>query len=370
MQIHTSPTDDKPANEQGRNKLGPYNTNARFLRACAGQAVDTTPIWLMRQAGRYMAEYRALREKYGILEIIKAPELACEVTMQPIKAFELDAAIIFADILPPLEGMGLQLTFGKGEGPIIHNPIRTSADVDALRILPPQESLWFTLEAIKLARQELDGRNVPLIGFSGAPFTLASYAIEGGGSRNYLHAKGLMMSEPTTWHRLMEKLSEVVGQYLLAQAQAGAQALQLFDSWVGALSPADYREYVLPYSRRAIEIARQGNVPIIHFSTNTSSMLDLIQEAGGDVIGVDWHIDLAKAWQQLGHTVAIQGNLDPVALFAPWPELQKRAQLILDQAANRPGHIFNLGHGILPGTPIDNVRRLIDFVHTYSVSKI
>jgi uroporphyrinogen decarboxylase len=368
MQIHTSPTDDKPANEQGRNKLGPYNTNARFLRACAGQAVDTTPIWLMRQAGRYMAEYRALREKYGILEIIKAPELACEVTMQPIKAFELDAAIIFADILPPLEGMGLQLTFGKGEGPIIHNPIRTGADVDALRILPPQESLWFTLEAIKLARQELDGRNVPLIGFSGAPFTLASYAIEGGGSRNYLHAKGLMMSEPTTWHRLMEKLSEVVGQYLLAQAQAGAQALQLFDSWVGALSPADYREYVLPYSRRAIEIARQGNVPIIHFSTNTSSMLDLIQEAGGDVIGVDWHIDLAKAWQQLGHTVAIQGNLDPVALFAPWPELQKRAQLILDQAANRPGHIFNLGHGILPGTPIDNVRRLIDFVHTYSAS--
>jgi len=376
MQIHTSSTDDEPVNVQrhninvqGRNKLGPYDPNARFLRACDGQEVDATPIWLMRQAGRYMAEYRALREKYGILEIIKAPELACEVTMQPIKAFELDAAIIFADILPPLEGMGLQLTFGKGEGPIIHNPIRTSADVDALRILPPQESLWFTLEAIKLARQELDGRNVPLIGFSGAPFTLASYAIEGGGSRNYLHAKGLMMSEPATWHRLMEKLSEVVGQYLLAQAQAGAQALQLFDSWVGALSPADYREYVLPYSRRAIEIARQGNVPIIHFSTNTSSMLDLIQEAGGDVIGIDWHIDLAKAWQQLGYTVAIQGNLDPVALFAPWPELQKRAQLILDQAARRPGHIFNLGHGILPGTPIDNVRRLIDFVHTYSTSR-
>ncbi len=358
----------------GRNKFGLDNNapspDTRFLQACYRQQVDATPIWLMRQAGRYMTEYRALREHYGILEIIKTPALACEVTMQPIKAFDLDAAIIFADILPPLEGMGLQLTFGKGEGPIIHNPIRNRADVDALRVLPPQESLWFTLEAIRLARQELDSRHIPLIGFSGAPFTLASYAIEGSGSRNYLYAKGLMMSEPATWQRLMEKLSEVVGHYLLAQAQAGAQALQIFDSWVGALSPADYREYVLPYTQRAIEIARQGNVPIIHFSTNTSSMLDLIQEAGGDVIGVDWHIDLAKAWQQLGDSVAIQGNLDPVALFAPWPELQKRAQLILDQAAGRPGHIFNLGHGILPDTPIDNVRRLIDFVHAYSASQI
>ena len=298
MQIGTS--SNGLVNEDGRNKLGPYNRAAieatRFLRACRRQQVDATPIWLMRQAGRYMAEYRALREKYGILEIIKAPELACEVTMQPINAFDLDAAIIFADILPPLEGMGLQLTFGKGEGPIIHNPIRSSADVDALRVPPPQESLWFTLEAIKQARQQLDSRNIPLIGFSGAPFTLASYAIEGGGSRNFLHAKGLMMSEPATWHRLMEKLSEVVGHYLLAQAQAGAQALQLFDSWVGALSPADYREYVLPYSRRAIEIARRGNVPIIHFSTNTSSMLDLIQEAGS--IGT-------STWQRHGNNLAM-----------------------------------------------------------------
>ena len=322
----------------------------------------------MRQAGRYMTEYRELRTQYGILDIIKTPELACAVTMQPIRAFDLDAAIIFADILPPLEGMGLHLTFGKGEGPIIHNPVRSSKDIDALRVLPPQETLWFTLEAIKLARQELASRNIPLIGFSGAPFTLASYAIEGSGSRNYILTKGLMMSEPAAWHRLMEKLSEVVGNYLLAQAQAGAQALQLFDSWVGALSPADYRAYVLPYSRHAIEIARQGNVPLIHFGTNTGGMLDLMREAGGDVIGIDWHSDLDKAWQGLGYDIAVQGNLDPVALFAPWPELRKRARHVLVQAEGRPGHIFNLGHGILPGTPIDNVQRLVDFVHEYSAS--
>ncbi len=355
MQAHTSSS-----------LVVPETGTPRFLRACYRQQVDATPIWLMRQAGRYMIEYRELRANHGILDIIKTPELACTVTMQPIHAFHLDAAIIFADILPPLEGMGLHLTFGKGEGPVIHNPVRTSADVDALRVLPPQETLWFTLEAIRLARQELASRNIPLIGFSGAPFTLASYAIEGRGSRNYVLTKGLMMGEPATWHRLMEKLSEVVGHYLLAQAQAGAQALQIFDSWVGALSPADYRAYVLPHSRHAIEIARQGNVPLIHFGTNTGGMLDLLREAGGDVIGVDWHSDLDKAWQGLGYDVAIQGNLDPVTLFAPWPELQGHARYVLDQAAGRPGHIFNLGHGILPGTPVDNVRRLVDFVHEYS----
>jgi uroporphyrinogen decarboxylase len=346
----------------------PPTLDGRFLRACRREAVDATPVWLMRQAGRYMIEYRQLREKYGILEIIKTPELACAVTMQPIKAFDLDAAIIFADILPPLEGMGLDLSFTKGEGPTIHNPIRSAADIDALRVPDPRESLSFTLEAIKLARRELDERNIPLIGFSGAPFTLASYAIEGGSSRNYLYAKGLMMSDPAAWHRLMEKLSEVVGNYLLAQAAAGAQALQLFDSWVGTLSPVDYREYVLPHSKHAIEIARQGGVPIIHFGTTTSGMLNLIQEAGGDVIGVDWHIDLGTAWNLLGNSVAVQGNLDPVTLFAPWPQLEKRAQYVLDQVAGRPGHIFNLGHGILPNTPIENVRQLIDFVHTYSAS--
>ncbi|MEM7531076.1 MAG: uroporphyrinogen decarboxylase [Chloroflexota bacterium] len=345
-------------------------TNNRFLSACNQQPVDATPVWLMRQAGRYMAEYRQLRERYTILEIIKTPDLACEVTMQPINAFDLDAAIIFADILPPLEGMGLSLEFVKGEGPLIHNPIRTTADVEALRVPSPEESLWFTLQAIGLVRKELDPRGIPLIGFSGAPFTLASYAIEGGGSRNYVHAKGMMMGAPETWHVLMQKLSELVGQYMLAQAKAGAQVLQLFDSWVGALSPDDYRQYVQPYSRRAIEIAQQGGVPIIHFGTNTNGMLEDIKEAGGDVIGVDWRIDLDTAWARLNapetRTVAVQGNLDPLALFAPWDELQQRAQRVLDQAAGRPGHIFNLGHGILPQTPVDNVRRLVDFVHEYS----
>lgn len=343
--------------------------DSRFLRACQGLPVDSTPIWLMRQAGRYMEEYRALRAQHPILEMIKTPELAAEVTMQPIRSFNLDAAIIFADILPPLQGMGLDLEFQKGEGPVIHNPIRSRADVEALTVLPPEESLWFTLEAIKRVRQELEPTGIPLIGFSGAPFTLASYAIEGGGSKSYLHAKGLMMSDAPTWHLLMEKLSEVVGHYLLAQAQAGAQALQFFDSWVGALSPADYREYILPHSRHALEIAKQGNVPIIHFGTNTSGMLDLIQEAGGDVIGIDWHIDLDTAWNALKPGTSVQGNLDPVVLFAPWPEIEKRTKEILDRVAGRPGHIFNLGHGILPGTPVDNVRRLIDFVHEYTAIK-
>ncbi|MCB9155454.1 MAG: uroporphyrinogen decarboxylase [Caldilineae bacterium] len=343
--------------------------NSRFLRACRRESVDTTPIWLMRQAGRYMAEYRALRERYTILELIKAPELACEVTMQPINAFDLDAGIIFADILPPLEGMGLHLEFIKGEGPHIDNPVRTAADIDGLRVTLPEESLWFTLEAVRLARRELDGRGLPLIGFSGAPFTLASYAIEGGSSRNHVHAKSLMMGEPALWARLMEKLTEVVGQYLLAQARAGANALQVFDSWVGQLSPDDYRRHVLPYSQRAIGIARQAGVPVIHFGTDTNGMLELIRDAGGDVIGVDWRINLAEAWQRLGNGVSIQGNLDPVALFAPWPELRERARRVLDSAASagRPGHIFNLGHGILPGTPVDTVRRLVDFVHEYRV---
>jgi uroporphyrinogen decarboxylase len=343
--------------------------NSRMLRACHRQKTNATPIWLMRQAGRYMQEYRDLRRSYGILDIIKTPELACEVTMQPIDAFDLDAAIIFADILPPLEGMGLSLEFVKGEGPVIHNPVRTPADVDKLRTPQAEECLSFTLEAIRLARKELEHKGIPLIGFSGAPYTLASYAIEGGGSRNHQHAKGLMMGQPDVWHRLMEKLSRVVGDYLLAQANAGAQILQLFDSWVGILSPSDYHNLVMPYSQRAIEIARQARVPIIHFGTNTNGMLELIRNAGGDVIGVDWRIDLDVAWRRLGADVAIQGNLDPLALFAPWSELKQRAQRVLDQAAGRPGHIFNLGHGILPQTPVDNVRRLVDFVHEYSGSR-
>ena len=339
---------------------------SRFLSACRREPTDATPVWLMRQAGRYMAEYRELRKEYGILDIIKTPELACEVTMQPIDAFDLDAAIIFADILPPLEGMGLSLEFIGGTGPVIHNPVRSASDVEALVVPPPEESLWFTLEAIRLARAELDSRNIPLIGFSGAPFTLAAYAVEGGSSKNFAHVKGLMMSDPASWHALMEKFSEIVGHYLLAQAEAGAQVLQLFDSWVGQLNPDDYRELVMPYSQRALDIASEAGVPIIHFGTNTNGMLELLRDAGGDVIGVDWRIDIDAAWQRLGDSVAVQGNLDPVALFAPWDELKARAQQVLDRVNGRPGHIFNLGHGILPQTPVENVRRLVDFVHEYS----
>lgn len=334
----------------------------RFLRACRRQPVDATPVWLMRQAGRYMAEYRALREKYGILDLIRTPELAVEVTLQPVNAFDLDAAIIFADILPPLVGMGIDLSFVKGEGPVLHNPVRTPADVDALRVPSAEENLPFTLEAVRLARAELEGR-LPLIGFSGAPFTLASYAIEGGASRNYTLAKGFMYEHPAAWHALMDKLAQVVAGYLVAQAEAGAQALQVFDSWAGALSPADYREYVLPYTRRAIEAAQATGVPVINFSTGTSAMLDALAEAGGNVIGVDWRVELDRAWEFVGDGFAVQGNLDPVALMAPLPELTRRAGDVLRRAAGRPGHIFNLGHGILPTTPVDNVAALVDYVH-------
>jgi uroporphyrinogen decarboxylase len=340
--------------------------DSRFLRACRREPTDATPLWLMRQAGRYMAEYRKLRESYSILEMIKTPELACDVTMQPIRAFDLDAAIIFADILPPLEGMGLSLEFVKGEGPVIHNPVKSAADVARLRVPAPEEALGFTLDAIRLVRRELDPRGIPLIGFSGAPFTLASYAIEGGGSRHRAGVKRMMMSEPKAWDALMTKLADVAGHYLLAQAQAGAHALQLFDSWVGELSPYDYEHHVLPYSRRALEIAGRAGVPLIHFGTNTSGMLGLIRAAGGDVIGVDWRIELARAWDELGDDVAVQGNLDPIALFAEWNDLKIRAAHILESVAGRPGHVFNLGHGILPETPVDNVRRLVDFVHEHS----
>ncbi|HKT38150.1 MAG TPA: uroporphyrinogen decarboxylase, partial [Ktedonobacterales bacterium] len=286
-------------------------TESRFLRACRREATDATPIWLMRQAGRYMPEYRRLREHHPLLTMIKTPELACEVTLQPIEAFDLDAAIIFADILPPLEGMGLHLRFAEGEGPVIGNPVRTVDDIARLRVSPPEETLPFTLDAIRLARAQLDARNIPLIGFSGAPFTLAAYAIEGKGSRNYALAKGLMMSEPAAWDTLMTKLSEVVGAYLLAQAEAGAQALQLFDSWAGQLSASDYRQFALPYTQRAIAIARAAGVPIIHFATDTSGYLEAMRETGADVISVDWRVDLSVAWQRLGEDVAIQGNLDP-----------------------------------------------------------
>jgi uroporphyrinogen decarboxylase len=249
---------------------------------------------------------------------------------------------------------------------VIHNPVKSMEDIERLRVPAPEEALGFTLEAIRLVRRELDSRGIPLIGFSGAPFTLASYAIEGGGSKHRAQVKRMMMSEPLAWRALMTKLSDVAGHYLLAQAEAGAHALQLFDSWVGELSPYDYENYVLPYSRRALAIASRAGVPVIHFGTNTGGMLGLVRDAGGDVIGVDWRIELSRAWDELGDGVAVQGNLDPIALFAEWDDLRKRASSILDSVAGRPGHIFNLGHGILPETPVDNVRRLVDFVHEHS----
>ncbi len=342
-------------------------TEHRFLQACRRQPTDATPIWLMRQAGRYMEEYRAIRAQYTMLETIRTPELACEITMQPINAFDLDAAIIFADILPLLIGMGLHLDFVKGSGPVIDNPIMSAADVDALATPPTEENLPYTLDAIRLVRRELDGK-VPLIGFSGAPYTLASYAIEGGGSKNHTKVKTFMHADPIAWGKLMDKLSHLIGDYLVAQAEAGAQALQIFDSWAGILSPLDYAQKVLPYVQRVVMQAQQTGVPVIYFGTNMNGVLSHMAESGADVLGVDWRIDISHAWDQFGGDFAVQGNLDPVLLFAPWDDIQRHVDHILAQTAGKPGHIFNLGHGILPETPVDNVRRLVDYVHEKSAA--
>jgi uroporphyrinogen decarboxylase len=338
--------------------------NERFLKACRREPVDCTPVWFMRQAGRYMAEYRALRAKHSILELCKTPELAAQVTLQPIDRFPLDAAIIFADILLPLEPMGLSLEFAEGEGPVIHNPVRDQADVERLKVIDGGE-LDYVAEAVRQARRALNGR-VPLIGFAGAPFTLASYAIEGGSSRNYLLTKQLMYCEPKAWHQLMDKFARVITGYLRRQIKAGAQAIQLFDSWVGCLSVGDYVEYVLPHVQLIFEGLKREGVPMIHFGTGTSAMLRQMREAGGDVIGVDWRIHLDEAWATVGHDVAVQGNLDPLTLFAPLHEIERRVADILRQAGGRPGHIFNLGHGILPTTPVEHVTATIDMVHKLS----
>jgi uroporphyrinogen decarboxylase len=338
--------------------------NDRFLKACRREPVDCTPVWFMRQAGRYMAEYRALRAKHSILELCKTPELAAQVTLQPIDRFPLDAAIIFADILLPLEPMGLSLEFAEGEGPVIHNPVRSQADVERLKVIDGGE-LEYVAEAIRQARRALNGR-VPLIGFAGAPFTLASYAIEGGSSRNYLLTKQLMYCEPKAWHQLMDKFARVITGYLRRQIKAGAQAIQLFDSWVGCLSVGDYVEYMLPHVQLIFEGLKREGVPMIHFGTGTSAMLRQMRDAGGDVIGVDWRIHLDEAWATVGHDVAVQGNLDPLTLFAPLHEIERRVADILRRAGGRPGHIFNLGHGILPTTPIEHVAATIDMVHKLS----
>jgi uroporphyrinogen decarboxylase len=335
-----------------------------FLLACRRQPTNYTPIWLMRQAGRYMKEYRLLRKKYSFLEMCKNPELAAEVTLLPIEKFELDAAIIFSDILIPLEPMGVEFEFAKGEGPVFHHPIREKKDVVKLRIIEPEEELSFLMKAIQIVRKELEGK-IPLIGFSGAPFTLASYVIEGGHSKNYLFTKSLMYQDRPAWDALMEKISEVLIRYLNAQIRSGVQALQFFDSWVGCLSPADYETYVLPYSKKVIS-GVDKSVPLIHFATSSSSLLELMKRAGGDVIGVDWRVDIHEAWGRIGYDVAIQGNLDPIILLGKPALIKGEVKRILDEIGGRPGHIFNLGHGILPNTPAGNVAALIEAVHHYS----
>jgi uroporphyrinogen decarboxylase len=318
----------------------------------------------MRQAGRYMEDYRKLRAQYGFLELSKRPDLAAEITVTPVERLGVDAAILFADILLLLEPMGVGLEYSKGDGPVIPHPVRSGADVDALKDVAPEKNLSFVFEAVKKCRAALNDR-VPLIGFSGAPFTLASYLIEGGGSRNYIHTKRLYYSEPEAWKTLMERLAQAVAQYLNGQIAAGAQAVQLFDSWAGCLSPGDYEVFVLPYTRAAIQAITPG-VPVINFSTGTSGALKQIRAAGGDVVGLDWRVNLDEGWATLGHDVAVQGNLDPVALFAPPKEIRNRVADILRRAAGRPGHIFNLGHGILPETPVPHVIAMVEAVHELS----
>ncbi|MBI1813419.1 MAG: uroporphyrinogen decarboxylase [Deltaproteobacteria bacterium] len=336
-----------------------------FLKACRREATPFTPIWLMRQAGRYMPEYRAVRDKLSFLELCHNPDAAAEVTVTAVERLGVDAAIIFADILLVLEPMGIGLEFSSGDGPLIKHPVRTGSDVDRLPEIDPRQSLPFVFEAVRRATAAL---RVPLIGFAGAPFTIASYIVEGGASRNYIHTKALMYRDPGAWHALMAKLTRVVVTYLNGQIAAGAHAVQLFDSWVGCLAPIDYREYVQPHMRDLIR-GITPNVPVIHFGTGTSGLLELMRDAGGTVLGVDWRVDLAGAWQRIGHDVAVQGNLDPVALFAPPAEIRRRTAALLDSVRGRPGHIFNLGHGILPETPVDHVRLLIDTVHELSAPR-
>src|SRR5688572_8129704 len=334
------------------------------MRACRREAVPYTPIWLMRQAGRYMREYREVREKTTFLELCKNPALAAEVTVTAVERLGVDAAIIFADILLILEPLGIELEFTKGEGPVIHNPVRNASDVDRLQELEEPGALEFVYEAIRQTRRALKP-DIPLIGFCGAPFTLASYLIEGGGSKNYVHTKRLMYDDSGVWHAMMSLISRGLAKYLNAQIQAGAQAVQLFDSWVGCLSPDDYREFVLPHTRSVIQNVTPG-VPVIHFGTGTATLLELMREAGGDVIGLDWRVRLDDGWRRVGADVAVMGNLDPIALFANQETLRSQVERILDQAGGRVGHIFNLGHGILPETPVENVIALVEMVHEMS----
>ncbi len=335
-----------------------------ILKACRREPTPYTPIWLMRQAGRYLPEYRAVRERHSFIDMCHRPELAAEVTVTAVERLGVDAAIIFADILLPLLAMDVGLRYQRGDGPVVVHPIRNDRDLERVRKVKAADELGFVATAIRLSRGALGG-SVPLIGFAGAPFTLASYLIEGGASRDYRETKTLMYRQPETWNHLMATLAEITADYLNMQVDAGADVVQLFDSWVGNVGPDDYRRFVLPHTAAVIGAIRPG-VAVIHFGTGTGGLLELMREAGGQVIGLDWRVDLAEAWARLGDGVAVQGNLDPVVLFADPPEIRRQAKAILDKAGARPGHIFNLGHGILATTPVDHVKVLIDAVHEMS----
>lgn len=337
--------------------------NSRFLDACRRRPTDVRPVWFMRQAGRYLKQYREVRAKHSILEICKRPDLAAQVTLQPVEILDVDAAIIFADLLLPVEPMGLKLEFKAGEGPVIDNPVRTSHDVDTLST-SNTDDLGYVGESIQIVARALSGK-VPVIGFVGAPFTVASYMIEGGASRHFLNTKRMMYQEETLWRRLMGKLVDVLAPFAVLQVAAGARAIQVFDSWVGALGADDYVRYVAPYSRALIERIRSSGVRVIHFGTGAGGYFRELHAAGGDVMGVDWRLNIDQAWIDISYRSAIQGNLDPAALFAPLPELKQKVHELLKRTGTRPGHIFNLGHGILPETPVDNVRAVVQMVREY-----
>ncbi|HEY7355689.1 MAG TPA: uroporphyrinogen decarboxylase [Ktedonobacterales bacterium] len=342
----------------------PHTGVARFLDACHHRQPDMTPVWFMRQAGRCLAEYRELRKRFNddILKMAKTPDVAAQISLMPVEKFGVDGAVLYADIMLPLQGMGISVEIEPEVGPIIHNPVRSMQDVAALRVIDPEESTPYVLEAIRLIRRELEGKQA-IIGFSGAPFTLACYMIEGRPSRDYAKAKTLMYGEPEVWHALMNKLTEVVSRYLVAQVHAGVDVVQLFDSWVGAISPSVYREFVQPYSQRIFQAVKVTGTPAIHFGTDTASLLETMTEAGGDVISVDWRVDLDAAWARIGHERGIQGNLDPTLLLTSWEQIEQGMQEILRRVGNRPGHIFNLGHGVPAPTDPDLLRRLVDAVH-------
>jgi uroporphyrinogen decarboxylase len=338
--------------------------NDRFLRACRRESVDATPVWFMRQAGRYMSEYRELRRRYSLLQICAEPELAVAVTLQPVDVIDVDAAILFSDLLLPFTPMGLDFDFVKGEGPSIERPVRHADDVDRLRAFEPRQALAHVLATIRLLRQELEGK-VPLIGFGGAPFTMAAYAIEGGPSTSYATTKAFMYAQPAAWHRLCDRFATTMADYLRAQIEAGVQAVQVFDSWAGQLSRDDYREFALPHTKKIFDALAGAGAPTLHFGVGTGALLADMRAAGGDVIGVDWRRPLDEAWDTIGHDRGIQGNLDPTLLLGPADRLMAAAEDVLRRAGGRPGHIFNLGHGVLPQTNLEQVQALARFVHAH-----